>query len=220
MDLVIGAPDGSGRRPVDIVGASPFLSLPFPGGPTFCIHPIVPVTDAGVIDCDGGTDLGVKTTQDHNVGVVGVSGFTAQECSQQGGIVEGPGDPHPDVCNGPVTVEPSGQGDSGSGAMLIAPSQQFGTLGIPAEVSVEPGPCESHTAPQLQVFGFVSDFYRVDILDADNQPNSTLRHDEEGENFDCASFAQENGPGRLVLSVGALHGGGAIDLVTVFELDD
>ena len=226
LDLALGPPDGSGLRSIDIVGASPFLFLEFPAGPTFCIHPIIPVANAGVIDCDGGTDLGVRTNQDHNIGVVGVGGFTAQQCTDQQhqGRVEG--GPHPNVCNGPLRVEASGEGDSGLGAALIAPSKQFGTLGLPAQVSVEPGPCESHVAPELQVFGFVSARYRVDILEADNQTGVTLTHIEDGENFDCATFAQEDGPGRLVLSVGALDVPVLdappvfSDLVTVFDLDD
>ena len=52
---------------------------------TFCIQPIVPVLRAGVVDCDGGDDLGISTFQDHVVGVVGENGFTAENCTAADG---------------------------------------------------------------------------------------------------------------------------------------
>jgi hypothetical protein len=172
-----------------------------------------------VIACNGGVDLGVRTTQDHRIGVVGTNGFTAADCSNAGGTVEGPTSPHPGVCNGPVNVFLSGESDSGAGAVLIAPDARFDTRGIEGEISVQPGPCDTHVGRQRGILGFVSGLYRVEILDADNS-TATFRHDERGEPFSCAQFTQENGPGRLVLGVGALHGANGLDVVTVFDLDD
>jgi hypothetical protein len=51
-------------------------------------------------------------------------------------------------------------------------------------------------------------------------PGNLFAHDEVGENFSCSNWMQENGPGRLVLSVPAVHGGVDQDLITVFVLDD
>jgi hypothetical protein len=47
-----------------------------------------------------------------------------------------------------------------------------------------------------------------------------LTHQAEGENFSCAAWMTENGPGRLVLAVPAVHGAGAFDAITVLVLDD
>jgi hypothetical protein len=224
LDLAAGVADPvTGLARVDVVGASPFLSITLAlGGQqlTLCIKPLVPVTDAGVLACAGRYDLGVSAAQDHNIGKVGTNGFTAAQCDAAGGTVEAASDPHPGVCNGPVEIGPSPVNDSGVGALLIAPDARFGTQGLPAEVTVGAGDCAQQGAGDLTVFGFVSGISRADILDANNVPGQLLRHDESGENFSCPGWMQENGPGRLVLSVPAVHGAGATDLITVFVLDD
>ncbi len=220
LDLAVGLPDPiTGLALVDLTGASEFLSIDL-GSVTLCIKPLVPVPAAGILACNGGFDLSVGAIQDHDIGHVGVGGFTEGDCTAAGGVVEQAGDPHPGVCNGPVTVEPSGEPDSGAGAMLIAPDGRFGTQGVPAEVTVEAGPCEEHGAGEATLFGFVTGLSRAQILDANDESGNILQHDERGENFSCANWRQEDGPGRLVLSVGSIHGGGTTDLVTVFVLDD
>lgn len=223
LDLAAGVPDSAtGLVSVDVVGASDFLSVQV--GPFFlCIKPMVPVVGAGVLACNGGFDLGIVSMQDHNIGTVGTNGFTADNCAAAGGTVEGAGDPHPGVCNGPVGVSPL-PADSGVGALLLAPDARFGTQGVPAEVSIDVGPCDQHGPGTPTVFGFVSGISRAEILDANNMPGTTLQHDEQGENFSCPMWTQEDGPGRLVLSVPTLDGSGSgsmsSDLVTVFVLDD
>jgi len=168
----------------------------------------------------GGIDLGVTTTVDHDIGVVGVDGFTAEDCTDAGGTVEGDGDPHPGVCNGPTEVGPSPENDSGVGALLIGEDVRFGTQGLPAEISFEPGPCASHLSGSSTIFGLVSGISRAVIHDANDDPETVLQTDAEGENLSCANWQTENGPGRLVLAVPTLHGLGATDLITVFTLDD
>jgi hypothetical protein len=220
LDLSMGDPDAkTGLAPLQLLHSSEFLYLPLGDGRNFCIRPSAQV-NIGVIACDGGFDLGVKTTQDHHLGQVGVGDFTEGDCNLAGGVVEGPGDPHPNVCNGPVVVASSGEADSGAGAMLIAPDQDFQTNGIPAQLSVEPGPCEQHVAPEQTTLGFTSALYRVEIADPDNAQGQQFVHEERGQNFSCPSFTQENGPGRLVLSIGTLHGAAGLDVVTVLDLDD
>ncbi len=222
LDLALGPEDSeTGLRSVDLVGASEFLSINL-GLANLCLRPMVPQVRAGVIACGGGVDLGLTTTQDHNIGVVGVSGFTADDCIRPGGTIEqSPGDPHPGVCNGPTFTLPGGV-DSGAGALLIAPDPRYDTVGIPVELTILPGPCATHGPGEAQLFGFVSGLHRVRIFDADNIAGNTFEHVAQGENFSCETFTQENGPGRLVLNIRVLHGGdgGATDIVTVFELDD
>jgi hypothetical protein len=227
LDLALGPPDAMGIAQVDIVGASDFLSLTVAAeegeeSMTFCIRPIVPVVRAGVVDCDGGDDLGISTFQDHVVGVVGENGFTAENCAAVDGRIETAQEPHPNTCISPIFVQPSGVPDSGPGALLMAPDPRFATLGVPAQVSVDVGPCSTHGESESTLFGFVSAQYRVEIADPNGIMGDSLIQVDNGENLSCANWDQENGPGRLVLALGAIHGagGGLIDLVTVFELDD
>ncbi len=220
LDLTVGVPDPqTGLAAVAISAASDVISVPL-GLLTLCIRPEVPVANAGVLACAGGFDLGVASTQDHNIGKVGVDGFTAQECENAGGTVEGAESPHPDVCNGPVDVGTSGVASSGPGSLLLAPDSSFGTVGLPASASVDFGPCEQHGPGDPTAFGFVSGLSRATIEDAGNQPGSVLEHEEVGENFSCMNWMEENGPGRLVLAVPAVDGGANGDLITVFVLDD
>ena len=220
LDLTVGVPDPvTGLASVAITGASEFLTVEV-GLFNLCIKPEVPVVNAGILACSGGFDLGVASSQDHNIGVVGVDGFTEQDCAQAGGLLEGEEDPHPGVCNGPVVLGPSGVADSGVGALLLAPDSDFSTVGIPATASVDFGPCSEHGPGDPTVFGFVSGLSRAVVMDAGNQPGAVLEHDELGENFSCQNWMQEDGPGRVVLSVPAVDGGADSDLITVFVLDD
>lgn len=219
-----------GVAQVDIVGASEFLSLVLPpeeeGGEseTFCIQPIFPVVRAGIVDCNGGQDLGISTSQNHVVGIVGENKFTAQACEDEGGMIEAAQDPHPNRCIGPVFVQPSGVLDSGEGALLLAPNPAPGinTAGVPALVSVDFGPCSTHENSELTLFGFVSADYIVQIVNPNALPAEPFVHRENGENLSCANWDQEDGQGRLVLGLAVLHGAseGLFDVVTVFELDD
>ncbi len=209
----------TGLATVAITGASEFIEVEI-GLLSLCIRPEVPVLHAGVLACNGGFDLGVSSTQDHNIGTVGSSGFSAGDCTAAGGLIEAAGDPHPGVCNGPIELGPSGVADSGVGSLLLAPDGDFGTVGVPAMASVDFGPCEQHGPGEPTVFGFVSGLSHASIHNAGNQSGAVLQHDEVGENFSCADWMSENGPGRLVLSVPAVDGGTDDDLITVFVLDD
>ncbi len=218
LTFAAGAPDPvTGLAYVDIVGSSEFLTANI-GGFTFCLKPMVPVAKAGVLACKGGFDLGILSTQDHNIGVVGMGGFTEQQCLAAGGVVEGPNDPHPNVCNGPLEIM-AAEGDSGAGALLIAPDDRFGTQGLPAEVSIDLGNCDQQTG-DMTLLGFTSALARSDILNANDMPGVLFRHDELGENFSCAAWNQEDGPGRLVFSLPAVHGSTGGDLIVVLVLDD
>ncbi len=220
LDLTVGVPDPvTGLATVAVTDASEVISVEV-GLLSLCIRVETPIANAGVLACSGGFDLGVSSSQDHNVGVVGVDGFTAGDCSAAGGLVEDAEAPHPGVCNGPVTVGPSGVADSGVGALLLAPDSSFATVGLPATASIDFGPCDQHGPGSPTVFGFVSGVSRATIEDAGNSPGAVLQHDELGENFSCANWMTEDGPGRLVLAVPAVDGAVDGDLVTVFVLDD
>jgi Dockerin type I domain len=221
LDLALQSVDSNtGIGIIDVTGASQFLSLDLGGGLTLCIHPEAPTTSAGVVSCNGGVDLGVHSSQDHDLGKVGVNGFTEQQCTDAGGTVEGPSDPHPGTCNGPINLALSGAVDSGPGAVLIAPDARFGVQGLAAELSVVVGPCDPNAPATPTLLALSSAVYRVDIENADDTPGNLLSHDERGEPFSCPAWTTENGPGRLVLGVGTLHGDGAQDLITDFVFDD
>jgi hypothetical protein len=208
----------TGIAVVDVTGASEFLSVDLGGGVVFCVRPLVPASAAGVVSCNGGIDLGITSTIDHDIGVVGVDGFTAEDCAAAGGTVEGAEAPHPGVCNGRTDVGPSPENDSGPGALLLAEDARFGTHGLPVEISFQSGACSPLQAPST--FGVVTGISRAVIHDANDEPDAVIQIDAEGENFSCADWQTENGPGRLVLAVPALHVIGGADLVTVLTFDD
>jgi hypothetical protein len=223
LDLRAGSPDiQTGIAVIDVMSASEFLQLKIEPDLLICIRPEVPALAAGVVDCDGGTNLGVTIRQDHRVGVVGQAGFTAQSCATAGGTVEMGGLPHPNVCNGPLTVEPSANGDSGAGAVFIAPDATLGVNGLPADVSFAIGEeCPGEQpAGFTDVFPLISNDELTEILHADNG-NDALVYDNPGEGFSCPGWTQENGPGRLILSFPTLHGAiGGADVINAFVFDD
>jgi hypothetical protein len=91
FDLQAGQPDTTGLATVDVVGSSEYI---FADASSFaplviCIRPILPVTTAGLLDCTGTLDFSIVSTIDHNIGQVGVGGFTAQDCTNANGTIEG-----------------------------------------------------------------------------------------------------------------------------------
>jgi hypothetical protein len=92
VDLVAGQPDSNGDATIDIVGASDYLYVDASAIAqiVLCIKPLVPVTKAGVVACNGGLDFSIALTQNHHLGQVGVNGFTAAQCTNLGGSVESP----------------------------------------------------------------------------------------------------------------------------------
>lgn len=224
LDLTAGKPDPvTGRVSVDITAASPFISLDLNPDAAFtlCLRPLnLPVTGAGVLDCDGGSNLDLRAMQDHHIGEVGVNGFTEADCAGAGGTVEAADAPHPGVCNGPLEIQSTGDGDSGAGALQVG-FDVAGLQGLPVELTVEAAlPCGDEGPGVATSFGFVTGLFRAVIDDVDDTVGSSLVHDETGENFSCWNWSQENGPGRLVVGLPALHGFAGADLISVFVLDD
>jgi hypothetical protein len=88
-----GLPDpATGVATFDITESSEFLFADGRGlaGIVICLKPIVPVTAAGIVACDGGLPLGFNTSQDHHLGKILVDGFTPEDCGAMQGRIEGP----------------------------------------------------------------------------------------------------------------------------------
>ena len=225
MDLSAGVPDPTtGLAYIDVSGASDFISLDLGGGMTLCIHPLVPITNAGVIACDGGFDLGATAIQNHHVGEVGVGGFTEQACATAGGTVEPATAPHPNVCNGPIVLGPSGTSQPPLGSVLLGPDADLGTQGLLAQVTIEPPPCQGSAQAPTTQFSFSSGPVEVQILAANNS-DQVLTVDDPGEPFSCVAWTQENGPGRLLQARPVLHAlitgnMSVVDAANLFTLDD
>lgn len=219
LDLQAGIPDPqTGQAIIDVTGSSTYLKLVSDTG-LICIKPLLPVVAAGVVDCDGNTNLGITIRQDHRIGIVNQD-FTAGECTDAGGTVETGSLPHPQVCNGPLTVEPSANPDSGPGAVFIAPDPFFNVNGLPVQLTFESGEeCTGEGSGFTGVLPLLSSNVRTEILHVDNG-SDPLVYDNPGENFSCPSWTQEGGPGRLILSFPTLHGAAGADLINVFVFDD
>jgi hypothetical protein len=225
LDLTAGVPDPvSGQTFVDVTAASEFITLDLnpDAGFVVCIRPLsIPVEKAGIVDCDGGSDLGIASVQDHHIGEAGVDGFSAEDCAAAGGTVETADEPHPNVCNGPLKMSASGEGDTGAGAVEIAFDEARGIQGLPVELTVESAlPCGDEGEGTTTVFALVSGVSRATILDVDNQLGETFTDEEAGEAFSCRQWDHENGPGRLVVALPALHGFVGADMISAFVFDD
>ncbi|HVN85601.1 MAG TPA: hypothetical protein VMW17_12235 [Candidatus Binatia bacterium] len=92
LDLEAGQPDANGFVRVNIVAASEYLYVDSKqlAGFVFCLKPLVPVMSAGILGCNGGTDVSISLNQDHHIGQLGVNGFTTTNCTAMQGHVETP----------------------------------------------------------------------------------------------------------------------------------
>lgn len=264
---------------------------------TFCLKPLVPVANAGIIDCDGGLDFSIGLSIDHKLGRVGEDGFDFAACTAAGGRVEGPNqvcsaglvggecflnsdcdtntgtgdgacgltsgvcrgqgafsgsrgcnsaadcpnnipcdpvpctegktsatcrnagdcdtapgaddgvcgnpEPHPGVCNGAISAQQIG-GDSGPGAVVIAPRTDLGLSGFPMQLSLEQDlPCGDEGTAATQAFAITTGASRVSVLNF-SAGDDDLVFDQEGENLMCSNFADGTG-GRFGFGFPTLH---------------
>lgn len=224
LEMTAGPPNG-GLAFIDLTDASDYLSINIPvAGTAVCLKILrdqLPIRNAGIISCDGGIPMGIAVTQDHNLGVVGAcSGgasagadcasdtdcpqgvcYSAALCAAAGGVVEGPTRPHPGTCNGAFIGVPDTE-VSVPGTVVLAPVPGGFITGIPVELGVETStPCgdEGITGMPIQI-GFTSGHSVSKILNFNNEPGAVLEGEIEGEPFSCDGWADEDGPGTLVLS--------------------
>jgi len=91
LDLDVGAPDSGGVAKVNVVGAPDYIYVNAPlASLVLCIKPVLPAMNAGLLQCDGGLDFSIALNVDHRLGVIGVNGFTPEQCTNQDGTVESP----------------------------------------------------------------------------------------------------------------------------------
>lgn len=92
MDIEAGVPDPqTGVAVLSVVDSSEYLvaQAAIAGANfTVCIALQPPIANAGVIDCDGGSDYSISLRADHHLGEIGVDGFTADDCTAMGGVLE------------------------------------------------------------------------------------------------------------------------------------
>ena len=223
FEIEAGPVDPDGLRPLHLVAASPYLEIvltPPIGSPVVvCVEPLVesyPLRDVGFLACDG-TDLaGLEVIQDHNIADVDPM------CTM--------GTPdvnpfHAGACNSEFEALLLA-GDSGPGAAAIAPDPNTLEGGLPVNILVEEAlPCGDEGVEALPApFAINTVLGRGTILDAANLPGNTVSAERMGENFDCSTWTQEDGPGRFVLLAPLLdfEAGplGFVDGIAAFTLDD
>jgi len=91
LEFEAGAPDENGIALINITDASDYIVAQAPiANLTICLKPILPVANAGAVQCSGGLDYSIETSVDRIIGQVGIDGFTAADCSAAGGNLEGP----------------------------------------------------------------------------------------------------------------------------------
>jgi hypothetical protein len=124
--------------------------------------------------------------------------------------------PHPGVCNGPfqATQVP---GDSGPGAMILAPNEQFNLDGLPVKLRIQSSlPCVDPGNVPTMPFALTSGVARGTIENFSNEEGQSLNYELRGENFSCADWQNPAGPGRLVLVAPALDQFQGGDIISGF----
>lgn len=224
-------------------------------GMIICLKPHITADPVGVVACKG-LDVSYMANVNHVAGVVGQNGFTADQCTALTGTlghgtVEGPTAPHPGDCNGPINIGPGHKGDSGRGAVAITPDPTTGVGGLEFELSfVHPGQCRNDESidctsneecgdgglceqdcgdgppGQMTALPFFSGPLEVQIFNADGRLNNNRDFKITGQNFSCANWSVENGPGKIIFAIPQLHafslspGSPPSDLITAFVLSD
>lgn len=223
LEIEAGPEDPDGLRPLALTNASEFIQIvlapPIGSQIVICIKPLVeqfPLRDVGYLACDGTPLGGLNVVQDHNIN------DDDPTCST-GTLSENPFTPG--VCIGAFEPEII-EGQSGPGAVAIAPDIDTLEGGLPVQILIETAvPCgDEDVVPIAAPFALNSVLGRAEVLDASNIAGNVLTAERPGENFDCANWTQEDGPGRLVLmaplvdfDTGIL---GFVDAIIGFSLDD
>ncbi len=223
MEIEAGPEDPNGIRPLALTGASDFIQIvlaPPIGAPiVICIEPQVeqyPLRNIGYLACNGAPLGGLNVVQDHNINDV--------DPTCQTGTAD-PNPFHPGVCTSEFMPEII-EGQSGNGAAAIAPDINTLEGGLPVRIYIETAiPCGDEDVDPLDApFALNTVLGRATVLDAGNIPGNVLSAERPGENFDCANWTQEDGPGRFVLmaplvdfDTGIL---GFVDGIIGFSLDD
>lgn len=223
MDLEAGPVGSDGLNHLNLVGISEYFSIslrPPIGNPlTICLKPVVdqlPMLDIGGLACGPYDRAGVEIAQDHNTNDVDPT------CSE-GTPDKNPA--HEGVCNGPFAPTIL-TGDPGVGAVAITPDPETLMGGLQFEVITENAlPCgDEGLSGTPAPFVLSTGISRAIVIDRDNVAGTQLKGERKGENFDCAAWTEEDGPGKLVFLAPLLDfpAGplGSLDIVTAFTLDD
>jgi hypothetical protein len=91
MEFEAGEPDENGLAVINVTSSSEYIFANASiANITVCVKPVVPITAAGVIQCNGGLDYSIATGIDHVAGRIGEEDFTLADCNALGGSLEGP----------------------------------------------------------------------------------------------------------------------------------
>ena len=229
IEFQAGAPDENGIALVDISAASDFIVAQASiANLTICLKPIVPVTNAGALQCNGGLDYSIVTSVDRVVGQIGEEGFTAADCTAAGGSIEGPNQ----VCaEGLVGLECFVNADcdssSGSGDGLCG----LGTGLCPGTPISPGGPCERNAdcggercPPVRCTAGRTGERCR-NAGDCDTTPTSEdgLCGEQAANPGGCQGtlmvdqVGEDSGPGSLVIAPFPEFGLNGLPLELIFE---
>lgn len=248
LDLEAGAPDpATGLAVVNVVDSSEYIeAFVALGGITLCLKPEKNVVGAGVISCGAPSGKSLRTTAlgpngsdrdgllmqcrsavnyttnlivDHNIGVVGVDGFTEEDCDAANGSLEDRSGEL--ICNGSFQTGQLDEMSSARGEMILAPIQPL--VGFPVQIIQErQPPCgdEGSQGGMSASIAVTTMRSAGTILDADNNPGVERQFDITGSPFSCENFSEEGSGGVLVFAAPQLNLPILGDGVTQFRFTD
>ena len=248
LEFEAGAPDpDTGLATVDVVGASEYIQASVPlGGITLCLKPEIPTFGAGVISCGGPSGQALRMTAygpngndrdallltcrsqvnyttsltiDHNIGVIGEEGFTAEDCFAAGGTIENRQGMQ--ICNGPFEVGQLDDFSASRGELILAPLPPL--VGFPVQITTEANmaPCGTTGTGGMSVAIALTTMPSAGrVLNANNSLGQVLEFSLEGEPFSCRNFSEEGSGGVLVFAAPQLNLQPLGDAVTMFRFSD
>ena len=171
--------------------------------------------NTGVFDYDGVCGLAASTCTQGKAGACRADADCDIDPVAEDGVCGTPA-PHPGVCNGPLQATQL-PGDSGPGAMILAPNEQFNLNGLPVKLRIQSSlPCVDPGDEPAMPFALTSGIAHGTIEHFGNEADQTLNFELRGENFSCSDWKNPAGPGRLVLVAPALHQFQGSDIVSGF----
>lgn len=248
VEFEAGAPDpGTGLAVVDLVDSSEYIEAFVPlGGITLCLKPEKPVLGAGVISCGATSGRSLRVTAsgangsdrdglllqcrsqvnyttfltvDHNIGVIGVDGFTAEDCEAQNGNIENRQGQM--ICNGSFETGQLDETSAAAGEMILAPIPPL--VGFPVQIIQEDAPpCgdEGPSGGMSAAIAITTMRSAAKIFDADNNAGEEREFDIQGQPFSCKDFSEPGTGGVLVFAAPQLNLPILGDGVTQFRFTD
>lgn len=220
MVLRTGSVGPDGVLPVTIAASDvAFDPIPLPGAGCACLRAGTPPETYGLRQAAGDVGCGDEEVLNVHYSANRLHDSSPSDPDCAGGTREGPGDPHPGVCNGPDTFHFLADDTRGAGAIeaplrfdLIADGGTCAIDPTDPRKGVDGRPCTADdpgAATAVPLHPFITGLALARVGVANLDPALTIGIDPEGSRFDCVALAETThdgiGGARLASALPLLH---------------